>query len=590
MAPPRLIIMAMPKKHAVAAAWRDEMRRHFSRAEFSAAAADYDTALEDGAATAFEDDLLRARLLLKEDENKAVAFLIRRPPRTNSGKIRGEWEMLLGIGYSRMRDFERADHHFGLARRALKTPAERAELAYHLARRSMLEGRTEAARQFAGEMSCDKSQRAKVSAEMLRSFINCQEERYRDSAECLMRALQLIGKRRQQHLEEWFHAVQNLAIFGRELSFDDAAALARNEVEQPIEWPVDFDTQRFQALKAVGWSCALRGDMLGCFRYLRAAEHAVPSDAFALILLLDRAYFARIVGEQNWASNELARAEALAERIDWHTLQGEERMGLLLLARAAAPLDAERARYYLARYKGLDKVRSPLHLIAFDQRMEAYAAYTEGVVKLAAHDDGAEDALRRAWVIFDRIGYDWRAARAAMRLWETTKKDRWRHLAEDKLEAFPHSWLASDLRSRELAASRPVVSLPPMQRKVLDLLCQKTTTAEMAQQLGLSPHTVRNHLKAVFRTYGVNSRAALVAAAVPPARGDHSEGWPTLPRMQAAVARLVCEGLSTQAIAERLKLSRYTVLNHLKVVYKKLGVNSREGLVVEAIKRGMLVN
>ena len=55
--------------------------------------------------------------------------------------------------------------------------------------------------------------------------------------------------------------------------------------------------------------------------------------------------------------------------------------------------------------------------------------------------------------------------------------------------------------------------------------------------------------------------------------------------MQDAVVRLVCEGLPTDAIAKRLNLSRNTVLNHLKVIYKKLGVNSREALVVEAMKR-----
>ena len=426
----------MRRKQAIISGWREDMRRHFERAEFSAGGAVYDAAVEDGVTPTDEDDLLQARILLKSDENKAVAFLVRRPPTTKAGKHRGEWEMLLGVGYSRMRDFERADHHFGLAQRYLKSPADRSQLAYHLARRSMLEGRLDDAWRFADEIVSDKSQSAKISAEMLRSFIYCHEERYRDSAQSLINAIKLIGKRREHFLEEWFHAVQNLALLGRELAFEEAAALARNEVDEPIEWPVDFETQRFQAVKAVAWSCALRGDMLGCFRYLRIAERSVPSDVWAVILLLDRAYFARIVSEQNWALDEIAKAESLAENVDWNALSGEERMALLLLARATAPIDAERARYYLARFKGLDKVRSPLHLFAFDQRMEAFTAYTEGVVKLAAHDASAEEALRRAWGTFDRIGYDWRAARAAIRLWESTKKDRWRHLAEDKLKIY----------------------------------------------------------------------------------------------------------------------------------------------------------
>jgi two-component system nitrate/nitrite response regulator NarL len=58
--------------------------------------------------------------------------------------------------------------------------------------------------------------------------------------------------------------------------------------------------------------------------------------------------------------------------------------------------------------------------------------------------------------------------------------------------------------------------------------------------------------------------------------------------MQALVTSLVCEGMSTRAIAQKLAISENTVLNHLKVVYKKLGVNSRGTLIVEAMKRKIM--
>jgi len=494
------------------------MRDHFAKAQFAQAADLYDAAVAQGAKPSYEDYLLRARILLKQDQNRAVAFLIRRPPKGRASAQAGQWALLLGIGYARLRDFERADHHFALASRSLKSAADRAQLAYQRARRWMLEGRLDDAWRCADEMDRDRTAATKIAQEMLRSFIFCHEERYLESARSLLRAIDLIGPRRERHLEEWFHAVQNLALLGRELSFEEAAAVARREIDRPIEWPNDFRVQRFQALKAVGWACALRGDILGCFRYLRAAEQSVPSAAFKTILLLDRSYFARIVGEPNWALDEITKAEAIAESVDWSVLPGEERVGLLLLALATSSLDAERGRYYLARYKALDKIRSPLLLFAFDRRMEAMAAYTEGVVRLNAGDRGAEEALRIAWGTFDRIGYDWRAALAAMRLFEVTKKDRWRHLAEDKLEAYPQSWLVTLLRDYAAPAAQPAVTLPRMQRKVFTMLCAKMTTAEIAAELGLSQHTIRNHLKAVFRAYGVNNRAALVAEAA--ARGD----------------------------------------------------------------------
>ncbi|MBV8344693.1 MAG: helix-turn-helix transcriptional regulator [Candidatus Eremiobacteraeota bacterium] len=504
-------------KKQLAPEWFGEMRRLYGRCQFLAAGDVYDEAVESGASPAYEAQLLAARILLKRDENRAVAFLIRRPPKANAPRERAEWALLLGIGYARMRDFERADHHFEMVRGLARSPADKASLSYQLARRSMLAGELADARGHAGEMHCDHSLGARIKRELLESFIFSHEERYLECAESTIRALDLIGEHRAGYLEEWFHAVHNIAVLGRELPMPEAADVARAEVEADVEWPPDLAIQHFQALKAVGWSCALRGDLLGCFRYLRAAERTRPSPAFEAIVLLDRAYFARILGERNWACDEIEKAEVLFDRIDWNEAPGDERIGLLLMAEAIVDASPEKAHYFLARFNGLDKMRSPFALFAFDQRCEAYAAYCEGFVRLESGEGGAEEPLRKAWALFDRIGYDWRAGRTALRLAEATGKERWRHLAEDKLEQYPRSWLAREIVA-QAAPSVPPVKLPRMQRTVLEMLCRKMTTAQIAQDLGLSQHTVRNHLKAVFRAYQVNNRAALVAEVA--SRGD----------------------------------------------------------------------
>jgi DNA-binding NarL/FixJ family response regulator len=54
-------------------------------------------------------------------------------------------------------------------------------------------------------------------------------------------------------------------------------------------------------------------------------------------------------------------------------------------------------------------------------------------------------------------------------------------------------------------------SLTPRERDVLGAIARGGTTAEIAAELFLSPHTVRDYVKAVFEKLGVSSRAELVA-------------------------------------------------------------------------------
>jgi DNA-binding CsgD family transcriptional regulator len=53
--------------------------------------------------------------------------------------------------------------------------------------------------------------------------------------------------------------------------------------------------------------------------------------------------------------------------------------------------------------------------------------------------------------------------------------------------------------------------LTQREQEITQLLSHGASTAEMAERLFLSPHTVRDHLKAVFEKVGVSSRGELVA-------------------------------------------------------------------------------
>ena len=77
-----------------------------------------------------------------------------------------------------------------------------------------------------------------------------------------------------------------------------------------------------------------------------------------------------------------------------------------------------------------------------------------------------------------------------------------------------------------------------------------------------------------------------------------SRGTPTLPDPEAAkIARLtarerelvalVCEGLTNRQLARRLFRSEGTVRNSLSVIFEKLGVTDRLGLVLYASRHGL---
>ena len=57
-------------------------------------------------------------------------------------------------------------------------------------------------------------------------------------------------------------------------------------------------------------------------------------------------------------------------------------------------------------------------------------------------------------------------------------------------------------------------ALTPAQERVMRMVCAGMSTAQMCAKLRRSHWTIRNHLKAVFKTYHVHSRVQLMARAL----------------------------------------------------------------------------
>ncbi|HYA25014.1 MAG TPA: response regulator transcription factor [Terriglobales bacterium] len=69
------------------------------------------------------------------------------------------------------------------------------------------------------------------------------------------------------------------------------------------------------------------------------------------------------------------------------------------------------------------------------------------------------------------------------------------------------------------------------------------------------------------------------------ARTPEGNGSRRLSKREEEITRLVAEGYSNRQISERLHLSEHTIKNYLFRVFEKLGVSTRVGLTLYALKR-----
>lgn len=83
-------------------------------------------------------------------------------------------------------------------------------------------------------------------------------------------------------------------------------------------------------------------------------------------------------------------------------------------------------------------------------------------------------------------------------------------------------WTASQGRAdkipRELEEVGSLLRLSARQSEVLDLLRRGMRPRAIAQELHVSVHTARNHIKAIYKIAGVRSAVELVASLQPRAR------------------------------------------------------------------------
>jgi len=326
----------------------------------------------------------------------------------------------------------------------------------------------------------------------------------------LVSALNILDEAEEP--DEYYRAkaLRTLTTLGRELPLVDESQRMR-DTYAAIPWAPGTRLEQFQTARNLGWIDALQGDELAAFRRFREASALAPSEHWRVICLTDRAYLARNTGEKTFAHDVLLEAHEMAQHLSWHETQREERSSLFVLAELFATIDPALSQKYLAQFRSLQT--SVMLGISYegDPRMRAFAAYSSGKALLELGETaGGIAMLMEARDIFEAFHYGWRTALCALGLHKATGESRWLVEARQQIAPWPRSWIAREVAAASDATADSRV-LSKAQRRVLELLVEGKSNAEIGKALGRSPYTVRNHIAQLFRTYHVTNRTRLAA-------------------------------------------------------------------------------
>jgi DNA-binding CsgD family transcriptional regulator len=491
-----------------------DLQEGYRRAEFSQTARYLDELLE--SAPNAEAVLLRARVALRSRKpSEALVVLASHAAQLGAPDDRAKAALISGSAFARLGDREAAEAQFtSAAAESVNNSSLRLALLYERAAAAWIARDLHEAESRLDEFSALNPPLGELflEAQVLRGMIAASRGNLAEQGAIMLEALARLHTLEKPPVIHWAVVASQIAYLAREMPSRALRDAATAELVR-LPWTIDLSEYRFTMTRAIGWRHALDGDYFNAFRRLKEAQAHAPSDAWLVMALCDRAYLASVLGERHWSEQELRDAHELAASISWSALDREERFALCVLAELFAPRDSALALSYFARYRALGNHFDRTLASSEDRRVEAMEAFSFGVVKDALGEKGeAIRLLRRAWTIYDGIGYDWRAGRVAKLLAEITADDAWKARSALKLRDYENSWLCTaDISVAGLP--QKAHSLTPARRAVYELLLQGLTTAQIATEQGRSEFTVRNHVKAIFKAFGVKSRPALLAQA-----------------------------------------------------------------------------
>jgi DNA-binding CsgD family transcriptional regulator len=122
----------------------------------------------------------------------------------------------------------------------------------------------------------------------------------------------------------------------------------------------------------------------------------------------------------------------------------------------------------------------------------------------------AMETIECAWEAVNNF-IPWRASRIALAGFQVSEDERWLARAREQINRTPFPNMAANVAQAERERNSPIGKLTVRQLEVLRMLAKGAQATAIANELSLSTNTVRVHVQAIHRAFGVQSRSDLLS-------------------------------------------------------------------------------
>jgi DNA-binding CsgD family transcriptional regulator len=314
---------------------------------------------------------------------------------------------------------------------------------------------------------------------------------------------------RDEHVR--VNALQALAFVAVECL--DVGKLKRLEKELESVSANDVTARAYLgALLSTAILYSLAGEDTEHYRTLLAARAVDVAKPFRALAETRLATFHRQHDEMKSARTYLSFAAEAMEGVNWADSDVEHRVAAVLFATEAAAQRDRRAGPAFTRAISFRGKRDLALSFEHDRQATAQAYLARArLSEMRGELDSALQDFRRALSEWEKQGDRYRAALASLEVLRLEGSARISNSLRGAVRDVPKSWLSRETSRVAESAASPLTKLSPAERRVLDKICEGSTSRQIAKELDRSASTVRNQTISIFRKFGVSTRSALVA-------------------------------------------------------------------------------